>query len=163
MKMNFLKMPVAMAVCGLMLFSCSETEESAEIPGEGQQTETTDSVRTVTYEASLSQDLYDFFDMDLTYTNARGETVTERMTQDVQFTITPTVKLDSVVMKVIGTPKADMPEINDTAMYKKELRYNMNVNSSNKGFSTDKQPFRGDKWGEYVSKERTLVSHVITF
>lgn len=154
-------MPVAMAVCGLMLFSCSEAED--EIPGQGQQTETNDSIRTVTYEASFSQDLYDFFDMDLTYTNARGETVTERVTHDVQFTITPTVKLDSVVMKVTGTPKANMPEINDTAMYKKELRYNMNINSSNNDSSADIQPFRGDKWREYVSRERTLVSHVITF
>lgn len=155
-----------MAVCGLMLFSCSEAED--EISGQGQQTETDDSVRTVTYEASFSQDLYDFFDMDLTYTNARGETVTERMTQDVQFTITPTVKLDSVVMKVIGTPKADMPEINDTAMYKKEEQCNIVVKNKAQevirtATESSTKSLRGNIWKTWVSNEKSFVSEVIKF
>lgn len=167
MKKSFLKMPLVMALCGLVFFSCSETEDNMGAPGQGQQTETTDSVQSISYEVGFSKDLYDFFDMELSYTNAQGEIVTERMTQDVQLTVTPTVRLDSVVLKVTGKPKENMPAINDTVLYKKDVRYEVAVYTSNSPSnghaSNNSMPIIGREWREYVSQERTLVSHVEKF
>lgn len=166
MKMNIIKMPVVMALCCMALFSCNNVENGGDANDE-TKVESADeeaSVQAVKYEVGFSQDLYDFFDMELVYTNAAGKNVTMKVTTDLNLTVTPEVKLDSAVMRVTAKPKENMPQIDENKLYRNDVKCCMTVDTDkqkgNSYNSNSTMAIKGDKWKTFVSEEKTMVSKV---
>ena len=166
MKTNLVSVQAVLVLCCMMLFSCRNAGNGGEANNE-EKVETTnraEQVQTVRYEVEFSKDMYDFFDMELVYTNAQGENVTTALTDKFHELVTPEVKIDSAVMKVTAKPKENMPQIDDTKVYKYEMKCNMVVDTDKtKGeshSSNNSMSLRGDKWKSFVSEEQVMVSKV---
>lgn len=164
MKVNFVSIRAVLVLCCLMLYSCHNAGNGGEAKNDEkvENTDNTASVQTVRYEVEFSKDMYDFFDMELIYTNAQGEHVTQNLTDNFQAVINPEVKIDSAMIKVTARPKENMPQIDDAKLYKYEMKCDMTVDTEKeKGKSygrSNSMSIKGNKWKTFVAKEQVMVS-----
>lgn len=155
------------ALCCMLLCACNHNTGNGGAGSEGnvETADKTDSVqKTVKYNVNLSKDVYDFFDVELVYTDANGENVVRKVTDNIQLTVQPEAGVDSTVMKITTRPKKDMPVIDDTKVYKYNVNYSMTVDEGkNKGKnhgSNKSMSMKGDKWRNFVTEEQAVMSEV---
>lgn len=166
--MNFVNVQAVVALCCMLLCSCNNrTGNGGEAGSDRKKIETasnTDSMQTVKYEVSFSKDVYDFFDVELVYTDAIGKNVVKNVTDDIQLTVKQESTIDSTVMRITAKPKNNIPNIDNTRLYKYDVNCSMIVNVGNnkaKNYvSNSSISIKGDKWKNFVAKERVVMSEV---
>lgn len=167
MKVNFVNVHTVVALCCMLLCSCNNNVgNGGEAGGDGSQVTAgkTDSVQTVKYDVNFGRDVYDFFDVEMVYTDVMGENVTRKITDNMQLTVKPGEMADSVMMRITARPKENMPDIDNARLYKWYVNCRMTVDAGkdmakNYG-SNSSMSMTGDKWRTFVAEERVVVSEV---
>ena len=149
-------------LCCVLLCACNGGKAGSD--GNMETTGKTDSVQTVKYNVNLSKDVYDFFDVELVYSDAKGENVVRKVTDNIQLTMRPETGVDSTVMRITIRPKKDMPDIDNTKLYKYNVNCSMTVdagkNERKNYVRNESMSMRGDKWRNCVAKEQVVISEV---
>jgi hypothetical protein len=106
------------------LTSCGEDNDEPDTP-----TAETNTYTRVHYVIRMAQTWYDYYDVEVTYTDVEGVSHTETINQDSQYDETvPTSKAGKKFdIDIVAKPKAEIPSINDTVTYSISKNCTMSV------------------------------------
>lgn len=153
-----------------VLTSCGNDDDNGD---DGTSSPSVSSVE-VSYSVSLSDAWYKYYDVELSYTPAPGQTTTETLEMDKEMKISYKYaeSPDEISLKIVAKPKANLPEIVDDETYELNKSISLNVagvasNGSGNIFVWS-QPVatsmatKGSSLRKALNKERTLYDQSYT-
>lgn len=147
-KMILKAMAIFMGLAMSMAFSaCGDDNDEPAVP----QKKTTDVV--VNYSLSLSEDYYDLWDIEVTYTGAGGRPVTEKITMDwnLELDLKTADEIPTrYSLSAVARPKATAPALVADKVYDLTAEYQLTIAT----FTADGKP--GNSAGMLVPVKKSL-------
>ena len=162
---------------GFLLAMCASSFALVSCNGDGGKDDVIAADKTVTdvsieYLIDLADSYYKYFDINVDYMREDGEIISMCVTEnwDYSFSANYEATPENIIFKVVATPKAELPTIEEDANYNCSAKvYVIQTGYTKEGVENEKFGYSGsyktngyksyNDWVKYTSKDHILLNY----